>query len=117
MANGSVAVGCIREVGRLSVYPVVNSTDAASPIARPKERSRAVVTPDMHCLKYTLYAVSDFVEPKDSVASSNPFGTVFITSSIPRIIIGIINNVTVSIPANSEDLIPKYNITVNPKAP
>ncbi len=90
-----------------SVYPVVNNIEAASPIALPKDSKTAVTTLGITCLRNTLNAVSDFVEPKENDASISPSGTVLNTSSIARIIIGIINRVTVIIPAKSDVLIPK----------
>ena len=44
-AKGNVAAGCDNEVGMLSVYPAVNITLAASPMARPTDNSVAVAMP------------------------------------------------------------------------
>ena len=107
MDSGSVAVGCDSDVGILSVKPVVKSTEAASPMARPKDNNIPVIIPGRHCLTYTIIETSDLVDPRESDASNNPRGTVFNTSSIARIIIGVMNNATVIIPANKDVLAPK----------
>jgi hypothetical protein len=57
------------EVGMWSVYPVVNKTDAASPMALPNESKIAVTNPGTVWRIKTLNAVSERVEPNDNYAS------------------------------------------------
>ena len=64
-----------------------------------------------------MYESSERVEPIESTLSESPVGTVFITSSIARIMIGKMNSATVIIPAKSEVLTPKNTISEKPKAP
>jgi hypothetical protein len=52
--KGSVAAGCISDVGILSVKPAVNNTDAASPIALPNDNKNPASIPGIACLKETF---------------------------------------------------------------
>ena len=67
-ASGKVAAGCPSEVGILSVYPAVNSTAAASPMARPIESRVAVAIPGAICRTTTLI-VSSRVAPSEYPAA------------------------------------------------
>ena len=62
MDSGSVAAGCVSEVGTESENPAVNMTPAASPMARPTESSVAVAMPGVICRSSTQ-AVSKRVAP------------------------------------------------------
>src|ERR1017187_543102 len=82
----------------------------------PKESRIAVIIPGMDRLN-NISEVSQRVAPNEYAESDNSSGALLITSSIARASMGMINSVTVSMPASREVFNPKKTMIVNPKAP
>ena len=65
IARGREAVASKRELGIRSVYPAVNSMEAASPIPLPKAINTPVRSPGRACFETTLNVVSSLVAPNE----------------------------------------------------
>jgi len=88
IARGRDAVASKREVGIRSVYPAVNSMEAASPILFRKLLTHRSEGREEPVLKQLSEWSQGLVAPSEYDTSLSSWGTVFITSSIARVIMG-----------------------------